>query len=74
MIVLGVLNGRFATGGKEIDFGNDCSILIMLYHVLMFTDYLHDNQTRFDIGWSISGFVMIPVLIQITFLILKLGR
>jgi hypothetical protein len=43
MIFIGCLNRVFATRGKEIDFINDCSIMIMLYHVLLFTDYLHKN-------------------------------
>jgi hypothetical protein len=74
MITLGILNGRFATGGKGKDFGTDLSILIMLYHVLLFTNYLHDNKIRYDVGWSISGCVMIPVLVLIAFLIHKLGK
>jgi hypothetical protein len=63
MVILGCLNGRFATGGKEIDFGNDCSIMIMLYQVLLFTDYLVNNKIRFEVGWSISGCVLIPIAV-----------
>jgi hypothetical protein len=74
MIILGELNGRLATGGKGTEFGNDCSILIMLYHVLLFTDYLHDNKIRYDIGWSVSVFVIIPILVQIALIIHKQGK
>jgi hypothetical protein len=43
MIFIGLINRRFAREGKEIEFINECSIMIMLYHMLLFTDYLHNN-------------------------------
>ena len=43
MISIVLINGSFARKGKEIELINDCSIMIMLYHMLLFTDFLHNN-------------------------------
>jgi hypothetical protein len=65
MIFIGLINRRFVRSGKEIEFMNDCSIMIMLYHMLLFTDYLHNNEMRYKIGFALSGFIILLLIPQL---------
>jgi hypothetical protein len=71
MIVIEVFNPRF---GKEklIEFTNDCSIMVMLYHVLLFTDYLYSNKMRYLVGFSLTGFTLLILAPQLIYLIFNL--
>jgi hypothetical protein len=68
MVLIGIINSVLVKRGKVIEFINDCSIMIMLYHVLLFTDYLHNNQIRYDVGFSLSGFILLVLIPQLIYL------
>jgi hypothetical protein len=43
---------------------NEVTILIATYHLFLFTDYVEDPNTQYNIGWSMIGVTALNILIN----------
>jgi hypothetical protein len=53
----------FSAKLKKQDFFNEYSVLVMLYHMLLFTDFVYDGEAREKAGWSLACCIVVPVLV-----------
>jgi len=43
---------------------NEGCILVGVYHLIPMTDYLEDENMRFNVGWSINLLVLFQILVN----------
>jgi hypothetical protein len=54
---------------RDIEYFNEASILICTYHLYLFTDFVDDANTRYQIGYSLITFTCFNVLVNLSLLI-----
>jgi len=59
---------------RILEFINECTILNSIYHVLLFTDFVASAETKYSLGWSVSFFILLTVLFQLSIVIYKMVR
>jgi hypothetical protein len=55
----------------RLEIFNECCIMIIVYHMITFSEFNLDPETMFMMGYSYIGFVLILVVGNITFLVEK---
>ena len=53
----------------NLEIMNECTSLILLYHLMLFTDFVPEAETRYLIGWSFIFFVVANMAVHFTILI-----
>ena len=50
------------------DIMNEAIVLICGYHMFVFTDWVDSDNTRFTMGYSLIGFIILNVIINLSIL------
>lgn len=53
---------------------NEVSILIVVYHLIAFTDYVGSRETQYKVGWSLCAFTALNILTNLIFLVVTQTR
>lgn len=61
------LESPFAT---KMEIFNECSIVILTYFLMGFTQVVPEYETRYQMGWAFIGFTLATISVHIFFLIL----
>ena len=54
---------------RRIEYFNEVSILICSYHLFLFTDFVDDADTRYQIGYSMIAFTSLNILVNLLLLV-----
>jgi len=54
-----------------LEMFNECTVLLMSYHLLFFTDFVVDPETKFKYGWSACGTTLFNVLVNLIVIIVS---
>ena len=52
--------------GNFMEIFNEGCVLVCGYHLLLFTDFVEDPETKWRAGWSLLGLVLFNILLNIT--------
>ena len=52
---------------RHIEVANEVILLSIFYHIMMFSDYLHDDVTAYHLGDSLAGHIGLLVVINVAF-------
>jgi hypothetical protein len=50
---------------------NEFMILLFVYHLMIFTDFVEDNKAQFKMGYSQIGFYIVIIIVNIILMILR---
>ena len=53
----------------KIEVFNECTNILLLYGLMMFTDFVPDAQMRFNLGFCYIGVTLSNILLHLTVLI-----
>ena len=53
---------------------NECTVLLFIYCMMCFTDFVPDPETRSYVGYFYMGFISANVLVHLIFLVLETFR
>ena len=45
-----------------MDFFNEIKLMLIMYHLILFTDFISDVDTKFYIGYSCASFLVLSLL------------
>jgi hypothetical protein len=48
---------------------NEVSILVVVYHLIPFSDFVRDRETQYNIGYSVCAFTALNIVINLAFLV-----
>lgn len=46
----------------KMDFFNEIKLMLIMYHLILFTDFISDVDTKFYIGYSCASFLVLSLL------------
>ena len=69
IIINGYSNARNTKFRKRMDTFNEMILIVLMYHLLLFTMFVPDPETKFTIGYSCGAIVCLGLLIHMTILI-----
>ena len=70
MITAGYTRARLSTFDRKMDIFNEIKLLMVTYHIMMFTPFVPDPETKWRIGYSCSAVIVIGTFINSTMVIL----
>ena len=59
---------------NSLELINEVTILIAVYHLTLFTDYVGKHETKYLVGWSLCAITAINILTNLVFLIVTQTR
>ena len=48
--------------------------MIFFYHLILFTDFIGNSQTKYDLGYSFLGFVCFQIFVNVAFIAYELFK
>ena len=57
---------------NTLDFVNEFVIIVIFLHIFIFTDWVHDQEAQYLMGWSMNGWVVLLIAYNM-FFVLKNG-
>ena len=58
IITIGHVKTRDKTRDTNMEIFNEVKLILIMYHIICFTDYIDDSETKFLIGFSCCAFVV----------------
>ena len=58
----------------KMEILNECTIIMLTYGLMMFTDFVPDPETRFAIGWSYMAISLGNILVHLILLFRASGK
>ena len=58
----------------KMEIFNECTIIVLTYGLMMFTDFVPDPETRFAIGWSYMATCLGNILVHLSLLFRASGK
>jgi len=55
----------------RLEVMNEATNFILLYHVMCFSKFVPDAETRYLLGWSFIGFMAANMLVHFTLLVIE---
>lgn len=55
IILFGYSNVYFLPNDRRLEFFNEATILLCVYHCFVFTDFVAEPETRYTMGYSMIG-------------------
>ena len=49
---------------------NECSVILLTYGLMSFTDFVPDEEVRYEIGYVYMGVTLINIMVHLIFLLL----
>jgi hypothetical protein len=69
IIYLGLVNPYFFSKSNKVEMVNEVIHMFISYHYLLFTDFVPDEEMRFNLGWSSIFFCCLLIVFNIGLLI-----
>lgn len=60
----GYVNARESNFDKGMDTFNEVKLILIMYHMMLFTNFVPDIETQYLIGFSCSGFLIIGTAVN----------
>jgi hypothetical protein len=55
-----------SSGSHKLEIMNNWTIMITIYHLILFTDIINDSKIRYKLGWGIVGVQGLNLTISLT--------
>ena len=68
IIATGFINVRTSSFDRKMDIFNEVKLIFVMYHMMLFTDFLPDPETQSQIGYSVAVIVVLGTLVNMTML------
>lgn len=68
MILLGHSNSFWLPSDRRLEFFNEATIMLCVYHCFLLTDFVDDPETRYQIGFSFIAFVCFNLAVNLLWL------
>jgi hypothetical protein len=59
---------------RRLEFFNEATILICCYHTFLFTDFVDDPIMRYSMGYSLIGFTVLNIAVNICLMMMETGK
>lgn len=71
-IIIGAsfLNARNSSFDQRMDIFNEVKLIIIMYHMMLFTDFVPDPLTQEQIGFSVGGILVLGTAVNMLMLVL----
>ena len=69
--VAGYTEVRTSQYHKSMDMFNEIRLVLIMYHMLLFTGFLPDLDMRRKVGYSCSGIIIVGILVNMSQLIIS---
>ena len=69
IIINGYCDARNTKFRKNMDAFNEMILIVLMYHLLLFTIFVPDPETRFTIGYSCAAIICMGLFIHMTILV-----
>jgi len=70
VIILGRVQPFVLLSQYRYEMFNECVVMLVMYHFLLFTPFVEDLEVRFQLGYSVCGLICLHLAVSI-FLIVK---
>ena len=64
IVYLGYFKPFYTKNQNLLEIGNEICILLVSYHLFLFTDFINDPQFEYNIGWSIIALTTLNIIIN----------
>ena len=70
-VVIEYSKARISIFDRRMDYFNEIKLIIIMYHLLTFTAFVPDIKSRFMLGYSCAGVILIGVFVNMTMLFVQ---
>ena len=64
IIATGHLQVRKTSFAKKMDYFNELKIMTIMYHMMLFTDFVPDPEAQYKMGWSCAVCVTVGLAVN----------
>ena len=65
IITIGYARARKTKSETMLDIFNELKLILIMYHVMLFTPLVPDSETKYQIGYSCCGALVVGVIINL---------
>ena len=70
IVLVGFSHARNSTVDRRIDYFNEVRLMLILYHMLTYTAFVQDAESKFTIGYSCAFVILAGLVINMSLLLI----
>jgi len=70
-IAAGYTNARLTKFDQRMDIFNEVKLIVLMYHVVLFTAFVPEPKTKFIIGYSACAAISIGLVVNMTMMVVQ---